>query len=263
MTLVGISMVGGVVYIAQVNKNTIQNNTIQETATNIPSTEPATPSCTMMRAPDGSMIPVCTPIVTVFPPDMANMRAEEINPIHTLNRNEPSIVSAGKGTTTMAKATPFNDILIAESGSPYATLRNARYVMWPYPGEIALKEVYLILPDMYDPIFPGYSNKQFIESMDGTKHIMIYLRHKQSTDIGADAQIFIQSPITTNGDDHPGRVLILFESNEREAYFSRVANGQEVIVEVSFMTLPSISPELSALARAELLRAVGNMEIIW
>lgn len=267
--LVVIIVAGGLVYIPYVNKSKTQNNTAQEitqeTVTAVSLTGTATPPCPLMRAPDGSMVPVCAPTLVMFPPGMENVRVEEINPtsIVNLNRNIPAILSSGTGTTTMKKATPWNDILIAESGSPYVTLRNARYTTWPYPGEVALKEVYIILPDIYDPIFPGYSDKQFIESMDGTKHIMIYLRHKESTDIGADAKIFVQSPIATNEDARPDGRLVLFESNNKETYFSKIANGKEVIVEVSFTTPSNISPELSAVARKELLHAVENMEIIW
>lgn len=263
--LVVIIVASGWVYIPYVNKSKTQNNTAQEISPTIPTVGTVTPPCPVMPTPDGSMVPVCAPTLVMFPPGMENIRVEEINPtsIVNLNRNIPAILSSGTGTTTMKKATPWNDILIAETGSPYATLRNARYTMWPYPGEIALKEVYIILPDTYDPIFPGYSDKQFIESMDGTKHVMIYLRHKESTDIGADAKIFVQSPIATNEDARPDGRLVLFESNNRETYFSKIANGKEVIVEVSFTTPSNISPELSAVARKELLHAVENMEIIW
>lgn len=255
------ALFGGGVYIAYIKKSGTQNNPAQETVAITPLAQPIDPACTTMRAPDGSMVPVC-PVTAVLPPDMENVRVEEINParILNLNRDVPPILSSGTGTTTMKKATPFNDILIAETGSPYATMRNARYTVWPYPGEVALKETYIILPDIYDPVFPGYSDKQFIESMDGTKHIMIYLRHKQNTDVGADAKIFIQSPATTSEQDQR---LTLFESNNNEAYFSKVANGKEVIVEVSFTTPSNISPELSAIARKELIHAVENMEIIW
>ncbi|MDO8572769.1 MAG: hypothetical protein Q7S11_03325 [bacterium] len=257
------SLFGGGAYVAYFKKSKIQNNPIQETiqeiVTSVPSTIPVMPPCPIMQAPDGSMVPVC-PVAIGLPPDMANMRIEEINPVEILNRNTSPLLSFGTGTTTMKKATPWNDILIAESGSPFASLRNARYTMWPYPGEVALKETYIILPDTYDPIFPGYSDKQFIESTDGTKHIMIYLRHKKSTDVGADAKIFIQSPATTSAQDQR---LTLFESTNNEAYFSIVTRGQEVIVEVSFTISPNMSPELLALARKELLHAVENMEIIW
>lgn len=265
VVLVAVIIVGGWVYIPHINKSKTQNNTVQETPPTIPAVETATPPCPVMRAPDGSMVPVCAPTLVMFPPGMENIRVEEINPtsIVSLNRDIPPLLSSGTGTTTMKKATPWNDILIAETGSPYAVLRNARYTTWPYPGEVALKEVYIILPDMYDPIFPGYSDKQFIESMDGTKHVMIYLRHKQSTGIGADAKIFVQSPMATNEDEYPDRRLRLFESTNKENYFSIIANGKEVIVEVSFTIPPNISPELFALARKELLRAVENMEIIW
>lgn len=261
-----VGAVGGGVYVARFNNNGAQDKIVQETPPTLPAAGTATPPFTMMRAPDGSMVPVYNLNTEVPPPDAEGVVIAQPllildpNRIPGSNGNMPAVFSAGTGTTTMKKETPFNDILIAESGSPYASLRNARYTIWPYPGEVALKEAYIILPDMYDPIFPGYSDKQFIESMDGTKHVIIYLRHKQSTGVGSDARIFVQSPITTDQQDHP---LALFESTSKENYFSIVANGKEVIVEVSFTIPPNISPELFALARKELLRAVENMEIIW
>jgi hypothetical protein len=188
-----------------------------------------------------------------------------INSVGTLtpppNKNNiSSLISAGTGTTTLNKATPFNDILIAETGSPYASLRNARYTVWPYPGEIPLQEIYLILPDVYEPIFSGYSNKQFLESMDGGKHVVIHLRHKQSTDIGPDAHIFIQSPINADDLDHS---ITLIESTKLGAVYSIVSKNKEVILEVTFSENSELSPDLLHSARAELLRSIMNIEIIF
>lgn len=168
-----------------------------------------------------------------------------------------SLLSAGTGTTTMSVRSPYNDILIAETGSEYATLRNARYTTWPYPGEVRFKEVYLVLPDEYDPVFPGYSNNQFVVSSDGTKQVKLYLRHKQSTSVGADAEVYIQSPIETDEADHP---MMLIESSGAGAVYSLVRKGEEVLVEVSYKreATPSI-----ASARAALLRAIEAMELVW
>lgn len=236
-----IALSGGA-YILYSNNAVTQNNAPEELA---------------IDASLGTGTPPCSPCA---PEGIA--RIEQLSPeqiLNDLNGGAGALVSAGVGTTTVKRATPFNDILIAESGSPYATLRNARYTVWPYPGEIALKEVYIILPDTYTPIFPGYSNKQFIESADGTKHIAIYLRHRESTATGADAKIFVQSPIATNA---PDQQLTLFEANETEAYFSLVAHGQIVIIEVSFAA-SGLSREHAAVAWQDLLRAIEGMEIVW
>jgi hypothetical protein len=132
--------------------------------------------------------------------------------------------------------------------------------MWPLPGEILFKEIYLILPDVYTPISPGYSNEQFIVSADGTKQVMLHLRHKENTDMGADTKVFIQAPVTTDEADH---AMTAIESTTGGATYSLVTKGQEVIVEVTYLKAAGISAEHSTSAHEELLRAIEKMEIIW
>lgn len=209
------------------------------------------PPCSLQPGPDGNLTEVC------------EIRAIIESPTPSLGgglspRGIP--LSSGTGTTTLNKKTPLNDILIAETGSPNAFLRNARYIMWPYPDEIPIKEIYIILPEIYEPIFPGYSNSQLVELSDGSKHILIYLRHKESAYSGANARIFIQSPSPTNETDHP---LTQFDSTESWTGFSIVSKGQEVVVEVFFSEEFLVPPPLANMARQELLESVKRMEIIW
>lgn len=171
-----------------------------------------------------------------------------------------TLLSAGTGTTTLTKNTPFNDVLIAETGSPFASLRNARYSMWPYPGEIRFKEIYLVLPDVYEPIFPGYSNNQFIVSSDGTKQVKLYLRNTRSTDIGADTEVYIQTPIQTDEADHP---LMQIDVSASGATYSMVAKGEEVLIEITYNKSPSLSQDRLTYAHNALFSAIEQMEIIW
>ena len=209
-------------------------------------------TCPLVRAPDGTMVKICP--VSIEMPLIQNI------PDQIISTRTPTLLSVGTGTTTFKKETPLNDILVAETGSQYGLLRNARYNMWPYPNEVLFKEIYVVLPEAYEPIFSGYSNHQFIVSSDGVKHVMLYLRSKQSGDVGADARVYIQSPVTTDESDH---ALTLVESNQGGAVYSKVVNGREVIVEVTF-TVPSGGTALQFSAiHAELLRAVSSMEISW
>lgn len=259
IALITVIVVGETTHLVLLKNHQSQKTQTRENASSATTTKIVEAPCVLQRAPDGNMVPVCMP-QALHVVDMPQVFAvPNIIQGSPGGGNEVSLATLGNGTTTMKKATPFNDILIAESGSPYATLRNARYTIWPYPGDVALKEVYLVLPDAYDPIFSGYSNKQLIE-FDGTKNIMLYLRHKQSTGVGADARIFIESPTATNEEDHP---LKLFDSTDTWAGFSVITKGQEVIIEVIFASPQSISPDLFGVARKELLGAVENMEIIW
>lgn len=180
------------------------------------------------------------------------------NPLSMLR--PATLLSAGTGTTTLRSKTPFNDILIAESGSEFASLRNARYSMWPYPGEIRFKEIYLILPDAYEPVFPGYSNNQFIVSSDGTKQVMLYLRNSANTGVGADTEVYVQAPIPTDEADQP---MTLLESANTGATYSIIKGGEEVLIEIRYKAGVGSSPQQLFLARAELLRAIEKMEIIW
>ena len=213
----------------------------------------ATSLCTSQPAPDGTMSQVCTPQM------IEGMPAIQLIPSSMIN-DMPALLSAGTGTTTLKKETPLNDILIAETASPFASLRNARYTIWPYPNEVAFKEIYLVLPDVYEPIFAGYSNHQFIVSQDGVKHVMLYLRHKESADVGADTRVFVQSPVTTDDADHP---LTELESDNGGAIYSLVKNRQEILVEITYISTASSSIEAFRPARAELLRHIAQMEIIW
>jgi hypothetical protein len=167
------------------------------------------------------------------------------------------LLSAGTGTTTLRAKSPFNDILIAETGSEYASLRNARYSMWPYPGEIRFKEVYIILPDVYEPIFPGYSDNQFVISSDGQKQVVLYLRHKGSLRVGADVEVYVQAPIETDEGDHP---MTLLESSDSGAVYSLVQKSEEVLVEVMYKARSDPS---QASARAALLSAIEGIELEW
>lgn len=212
-----------------------------------------TPSCAPMRAPDGSVTEVCP--VEIIPGSFPS----GVLHLPSLGRVDPLLVSTGIGTTTLKKETPFNDILIAESGSPYVGLRNARYTMWPYPGESPFKEVYLRLPDSYELLFPGYSNKQFVEFGD-TKNIILYLRHTSSAGVGADARIIVNTPTATNDKDH---LLGSFDMADLWEGFSFVSKGQEVVVEIVLSPSLDASPEMKNIIRTELARAVLEMEIIW
>ena len=255
MALTAVIALGEAAYILRTKDARTQNNDAQKELSVATTTETAPTPYLMERAPDGNMVRVYT---IPPPPPPGVVQIDALMPMPP-NTNESFLATSGTGTTTLKKATPLNDMLIAETGSPYASLRNARYTMWPYPGEIALKEVYLILPDVYDPIFSGYSNKQFIE-FDGTKNILLYLRHKQSTSIGADARILIGSPTGSDEQDHPFR---LFDKTDEWAGFSVVTKGKEVVVEVIFTPSSGVPPDVQATAEKELLRAVASMEIIW
>lgn len=251
---------GVVLYFIYTQRSSSAEKQAPQILTRDPSPEASSTPCVVQRAPDGSMVPVCMPnALSVRLGEPIRIVPGPESP--SFNQETPGLVSAGTGTTTLKKTTPFNDILIAETGSPYATLRNARYTMWPYPGEVAFKEVYIMLPDAYEPIFPGYSNDQFIEASEGMKHIMIYLRYKQSAEIGSDTKIFVQSPITTDASDHP---LTLFESTNTTQSFSLVSKGKEAIVEVTFTTpLTATSSDSLRLARKELLQDVEHVELVW
>ncbi len=225
-----------------------------EAVSDTPSEAVKTSPCVPSRAPDGSIAQVCQPtLIRMDVPLEMTPRPPLLSSVG------PSLVTSGTGTTTLKKATPFNDVLIAESGSPYAGMRNARYTMWPYPGEIAFKEVYLVLPDLYEPLFSGYSNKQFVE-IGGEKNIMLYVRRGSSAGIGADARILISSPTVTDEKDHP---LELFDSTDSWEGFSFVSNGEEVVVEIILTPSLGASPEEQNKVRAELAYAVERMEIIW
>ena len=219
-------------------------------STKITSTNP----CVFGHGPNGSIAQVCPEVII---PRMAPLSVTQ-TPIF-LNRMNPLLVSAGTGTTTLKKETPFNDILIAESASPYAGLRNARYTMWPYPGEIQFKEVYLVLPDSYAPLFSGYSNNQFAE-IDGVKNIILYVRRGSSTGTGADARILIGSPTATDEKDHAPK---LFDSTDSWEGFSVVSKGQEVVVEIILTPTGGTSSEVQNIVRTELAHVVEGMEIIW
>lgn len=232
----------------------IPSETVGKTAGGTASETVKTSPCVPGRAPDGSIAQVCPP--TLIRRDLPLGVVQEIHPLGGVGL---SLVTAGTGTTTLKKTTPFNDILIAESGSPYAGMRNARYTMWPYPGEIAFKEVYLVLPDSYEPLFSGYSNKQFVE-IGGEKNIMLYVRRGASTGIGADARVLISSPTVTNEKDHP---LELFDSTDSWEGFSLVSNGEEVVVEIILTPALGASSEVQNTVRVELAHAVEGMEIIW
>jgi hypothetical protein len=132
--------------------------------------------------------------------------------------------------------------------------------MWPYPGELRFKEIYLVLPDVYEPIFPGYSNNQFVVSSEGTKHVMLYLRHQANTGVGDDTQVLIQSPVVTDEPDHP---MELIDSSSGGAILSTVVNGEEVIVEVVYVTSPGLSHDAAVVAHKELLQALMHMEVVW
>lgn len=226
------------------------SETISKTTVETVKTDPCVPG----RAPDGSIAQICSP--TMVPRGMPLGVVQILTPLGGANS---SLVTAGTGTTTLKKATPFNDILIAESGSPYAGMRNARYTTWPYPGEIPFKEVYFVLPDSYRLLFPGYSNKQFIE-IGGTKNIMLYVRHDPSANIGADARILVGAPTATDEKDHP---LELFDATDSWEGFSLVSKGQEVVVEIILTPFPGSSWEIQNTVRAELTRAILGMEIVW
>jgi hypothetical protein len=170
------------------------------------------------------------------------------------------ILSAGRGTTTLSPRTPYNDVLIAETGSEFASLRNARYTTWPYPGEIRFKEVYLVLPDAYEPIFPGYSNEQFLVTSDGEKQVKLYLKQQGSATLGADADIYVQSPIATDEADHP---LASVETSNTGAIYSLVKRGEEVLIEVNFRPTTGVAQDAIASARAELSRAIERIELEW
>ena len=89
---------------------------------------------------------------------------------------------------------------------------------------------------------------------------MLYLRHKESADVGADTRVFVQSPVTTDDADHP---LTELESDNGGAIYSLVKNRQEILVEITYISTASSSIEAFRPARAELLRHIAQMEIIW
>lgn len=218
-------------------------------------------NCKMMEDPNGSttLVPVC--IDTITPLASGTLSSLDGMPIVNDRTNmPPPLLSSGRGTTTLDVSTPYNDILIAETGSEYATLRKARYTMWPYPGEVRFKEIYLVLPDYYNPIFPGYSTNQFVVSPDGTNQVMLYLRHKQNTGLGADAQVYVEAPVTTDETDHP---LTALESSNSGAIYSIVAHGEEVLIEVTFKSANGLTVEQLNNAHAAVLRAVEKAEIVW
>ncbi len=205
----------------------------------------------------GAQVATSTQQVQVLPDGGVLPRPEAV----TLIPGGPGpLLSAGTGTTTLRAQTPFNDILIAETGSEYATLRNARYSMWPYPGEIRFKEIYIVLPDVYEPVFPGYSNDQFTVTSDGQKQVVLYLRHQKSVSVGADTEVYIQAPIQTDEAEHP---MTLLESSEAGAVYSVIAKGEEVLVEVTYKRAVGLSSGEASSARAELLRAIERMELVW
>ena len=253
--MVTVIALGEAAYIIRTKDSRMQNGNIQKDLSVATTTEKTKNPCSLARAPDGTMVTLCEPslaVVMAVPTSIPGLPSD-------INPNQVFLPTSGTGTTTLKKATPLNDILIAETASPYASLRNARYTVWPYPGDSVFKEIYLVLPDIYDPIFSGYSNKQFIE-FDGIKNTIIYLRHKESTGVGPDVRILIESPTATNEQDHP---LKLFDRNDSWAGFSVVARGKEAVVEVVFTTPAGLSLDKEASAQTEILRAVANMEIVW
>ncbi len=223
-----------------------------------------TPSCTFQPGPDGKIVSVCevgplSPVPTVS----SGVQGLDGMPIvnnTTLSSVRPQLLSAGRGTTTLTPNTPYNDVLIAETGSEFASLRNARYTMSPYPGQVKFKEIYLVLPDVYTPIFPGYSNNQFVVSQDGTNQVMLYLQHAENTGMGADTQVYVESPVTTDEADHP---MMMLETSSSGVVYSVVKNQEEVIVEVSYKASAGVSAEQLSSAHRDLLHAIEQMEVVW
>lgn len=178
----------------------------------------------------------------------------------SLSSQDTTLLSAGSGTTTRNDLTPLNDLLFAETASPYASLRNVRYKQEPYPGTTVFKEIYLVLPDAYTPLFTGYSQRQLIVSVDGSSQVPIALRHKGSLGTGADVRITIQSPVETDESDH---ALSKIDSSAGGAVYSIVEGGKEVIIEVVYTSAPNVPLELLAASRAELLADIEHIEVLW
>ena len=171
-----------------------------------------------------------------------------------------TLLAAGNGTTTQNNATPFNDLLIVGTDSPYATLRNARYIQQPYPSTSAFKEIYLLLPDAYTPIFSGYSDRQLIVSSDGSTQVPVVLRHRGNLGTGGDVHITIQSPVETDEAPH---AITKIDSSAGGAVFSLVQDGKEVIVEVVYAPAPNVPTDMLQTSRAQLIEEIGRMEIRW
>lgn len=191
-----------------------------------------------------NQIPEALIMGTATPPDMTS----------------GTLLAAGTGTTTQHNATPFNDLLIAGTGSPYGGLRNARYTQEPYPGSNAFKEIYLVLPDAYTPIFSGYSDRQLIVSSDGSTQVPIVLRHRGNLGTGGDVHISIQSPVETDEAPHS---ITEIDSSAGGAVFSLVQGGKEVIVEVVYAPAPNVPTDMLQASRAQLIEEIGKMEILW
>jgi hypothetical protein len=96
--------------------------------------------------------------------------------------------------------------------------------------------------------------------MDGTEQVMLYLRHKDNSGVGADTRINIQSPITTDEQEHP---FVVLESTITGVVLSTVTNGEEVLVEVTYLPTTGITPQALQVAHKALLDSLEKMEVIW
>ena len=206
--------------------------------------------CKTQYAPDGSVSSICANDATSTYDALEDPALVKEDGIQTT----PSAV----GTIIFNKSVTLNDVLVAEAGSQYVTLHNARYTIFPYPGTITFKSIYVTLPDVYTPIFENYSDAS--ELARWKNHVTFYLRHKDNFGVGVDATIRVQSPIATDETDHS---IQLIESTDEWAMLTAVIGGKEMVIEVAFDPFSGISTETIKNAHEQLLAMLLDGEFVW
>ena len=130
----------------------------------------------------------------------------------------------------------------------------------PYPGDVEIRSAYVILPDFYSIPDQGYQNEPYLTSSDGTKHLVLHLRHQNNVSSDTDATLTIQSPIPTTDADHP---MMLIEATKLSSVFSLVQNGKEVIVEITYTPEDVLTKTESSYAQKKLNESIFNARIYW
>lgn len=169
-----------------------------------------------------------------------------------------AILLGGHATTTVSETAVRNDIFI---GDTQAYLNNTpRYRFMPYPGDVEIRSAYFVLPDFYSIPDQGYQSEPYLTSSDGTKHLVLHLRHQNNVSSDIDATITIQSPIPTTDADHP---MLLIETTKLSSVFSLVQNGKEAIIEIIYTPKDVLTETESLYAQKKLNESILNARIYW
>lgn len=223
---------------------------IKETPAVISYHATTTQEATSTQAIEGTPIPCppggipCTIAIPIMTPGIVPLPPQDI-------------LLVGQATTTTRPGLR-NDIFIGDTQTyPNST---ARYHFMPYPGDVTIKSAYFLLPDFYSIPDQGYQSDPYVVSADGTKNIILHLRHQNNVSTDTDATITIQSPIVTTDVDHS---MTLVESTIPSSVFSLVQNGKEALIEVTYTPKGVLTEKEAEYARQKLDETILNSRIYW